>query len=286
MAIQLNEQKVLELSSILSKVKDLPPLPRVVMKAMEMLLNPDASMRNLHLVISQDQALSAKILKIVNSAMYSLRSEVSTVSHAISILGLNTVKAVIMAVSVDNIYQAAKDLGKKLMSDHSWGTALAARAIAQRVRYENPEEALVCGLMHDIGKPILMQNFGQRYYEILSEVYKGSSTFYQLEIQRLGFSHAEVGMLLAKKWNFPPQLAEAVGYHHNPLEAPNHKQLACIVNLANLFMVHLGIGFQKNQSLVLENEPSAQELHLADPAIGAVESAVKEAIEATSALRS
>ena len=285
MATQLNEQKVLELSTILSKVKDLPPLPAVVMKVIEMLLKPDASIRNLHLVISQDQALSAKILKIVNSAMYSLRSEVSTVSHAISILGLNTVKSVVMAVSVDNIYQSAKDLGKKLMSDHSWGAALAARAIAQKVHYENPEEALVCGLMHDIGKPILMQNFGQRYYEIISEVYKGSSTFHQLEIQRLGFSHAEVGMLLAKKWNFPAQLAEAVGYHHTPLEAPNHKQLACIVNLANLVMARLGIGFQKNQGLVFENQPAAQHLRITGSTMAAVEGAVKESMEATAGLR-
>jgi putative nucleotidyltransferase with HDIG domain len=285
MATQLNDKKVLELSSILSKVKDLPPLPRVVIQVMEMLLKPDASIRNLHLVISQDQALSAKILKIVNSAMYSLRSEVSTVSHAISILGLNTVKSVVMAVSVDNIFQSAKDLGKKLMSDHSWGAALAARAIAQRVNYENPEEALVSGLMHDIGKPILMQNFGQRYYEIISEVYKGSATFHQLEIQSLGFSHGEVGMLLAKKWNFPPQLCEAVGHHHTPLEAPNYKPLACIVNLANLLMTRLGVGFQKDPSLVLEDQPAAQQLHIAGSAIAAVEITVKQSIEATSTLR-
>jgi HD-like signal output (HDOD) protein len=109
------QQKVLELSAILAKVKDLPPLPGVVMKAMEIILSPDASIRNLQVVISQDQALSARILKIVNSAMYSLRSEVSTVSHAISILGINTVKSVLMAASVDNIFQASKDLGKKLM---------------------------------------------------------------------------------------------------------------------------------------------------------------------------
>ena len=283
---QINEQqKVLELSSILAKVKDLPALPSDVMKAMEMILNPDASIRNLHLIIAQDQALSAKILKIVNSAMYSLRSEVSTVSHAISILGMNTVRSILMAASVDNIFQSAKDLGKKLMSDHSWGTALAARAIAQRVQYENPEEALVCGLMHDIGKPILMQNFGQRYYEIISEVYRGNATFHQLEIQHLGFSHAEVGMLLAKRWNFPPQLAEAVGYHHTPLEAPNHQRLACIVSLANLFMIHLGIGFEKNQTLVLEDQPAAQNLRFGTLAVEAVTAKLKEAIEATSVLR-
>ncbi len=92
-------------------------------------------------------------------------------------------------------------------------------------------------------------------------------------------------MLLAKKWNFPAQLAEAVGYHHTPLEAPNHQQLACIVNLSNLLMARLGIGFQKNQSLVLESQPAAQHLRLTGSTIAAVESAVKESMEATAALR-
>ena len=282
---QTDQEPTLDLTSLIAKVKDLPPLPTVVMKAMEMTLDPDASVRNLQLLISQDQALSAKILRIVNSAMYALRREVSTVSHAVAVLGLDTVKSVIMAASVERVFKSSKDLSTKLMSDHSWGCALAARAIARRVRYENTEEALVCGLMHDIGKPVLQTNLQDRYSVIVSEVYKGNSNFHQMELLAFGFSHAHVGALLARKWNFPPQLAEAVGYHHNPLSAPSFKQLACIVNLANLLMISMGIGFEKDKSLDLEKQPSAEFLRLDNNALSSLVGELHVAIQATAALR-
>ncbi len=282
---QMDHEAALNLNALIANVKDLPPMPAIVMRALEMTLDPDASIHNLQLLISQDQALSAKILKIVNSAMYALRREVSTVSHAVAVLGMDTVKSVIMAASVERVFQTSKDLGTKLMTDHSWGTALAARSIARRVRYENLEEALICGLMHDIGKPVLLQNLRQRYSEIISEVYRGGASFHQIELSAFGFSHAHVGALLAQKWNFPPQLVEAVGYHHNPLSAPSHRQLACIANLANLLMISLGIGFEKNETLDLEKQPSAEHLHLNAATLESLVSDIRVAIEATAAMR-
>jgi putative nucleotidyltransferase with HDIG domain len=284
-SVQNDQEQAMSLSSLIAKVKDLPPIPTVIMRAMEMTMDPDASVSKLQLLISQDQALSAKILRIVNSAMYSLRREVSTVSHAVAVLGIDTVKSVIMAASVERVFQTAKDLGTKLMSDHSWGAALAARSIARRVRYQNLEEALVCGLMHDIGKPVLLANMKAQYSEIVSSVYSGSSNFHQQELLAFGFSHAHVGALLARKWNFPPQLAEAVGYHHTPLSAPSYKQLACIVNLANLIMISLGIGFEKNKELDLVKQPSAEALKLNEPALTALTAEIKSLLQATSSIR-
>jgi len=284
-SVQAVQEPVQNLSALIAKVKDLPPLPSVVMRAMEMSQDPNVSIRNLQQVISQDQALSAKMLRIVNSAMYALRREVSTVSHAVAVLGLETVKSVIMAASVERVFSTAKDLGTKLMSDHSWGTALTARAIARRVRYENAEEALICGLMHDIGKPVLLQNFQAQYREIISEVYNGNSSFHKSELLAFGFSHAHVGSLLARKWNFPPQLAEAVGYHHNPGSAPSFKALSCIVNLANAFMIALGVGFEKNKEVSLDKMPSAQFLKLDGTALAAIATEVKGALQATANLR-
>jgi putative nucleotidyltransferase with HDIG domain len=283
-SMQNDLEPVLNLTSLVAKVTDLPPMPAVVMKALEMTLDPDVSVHNLQLMISKDEALSAKILRIVNSAMYSLRREVSTVSHAVAVLGIETVKSVLMAASVERVFSGSKDLGAKLMSDHSWGTALAARAIARRVKYEKMEEALVCGLMHDIGKPVLLQNLRTRYTEIISAVYSGNASFNEMEMLAFGFSHAHVGALLARKWNFPPQLAEAVGFHHDPMSAPNFRQLACIANLANLFMITLGIGFVKNRALALEKEVSAEYLHLNEPTLVELAVEIETAIQATSNL--
>jgi putative nucleotidyltransferase with HDIG domain len=279
------DQQDPNLSMLIAQVKDLPPLPGVVMRAMELALDPDISVRDLHQVISQDQALSAKILKIVNSAMYSLSREVSTVSHAVAVLGIRTVSSVIMAASVEGVFSRAKDLGTKLMSEHSWGAALAARTIARYVRHENLEEALVCGLMHDIGKPVMMMNLKTRYNQIISEIYKGNGTFHESELEAFGFSHAHAGALLARKWNFPPQLGEAVGFHHNPLLAPNHRRLACIINLANLFMISMGIGFEKDEGLDLEKQPSAEFLGLNNAALSVLTENIETAMKETAAIR-
>lgn len=283
---QSGQEPSLNLDELIGKVKDIPPMPAVVMRAMKAAQNPDVSIRALQVLISQDQALSAKILKIVNSAMYALRREVTTVSHAVSVLGINTVKSVIMAATVEVVFQNSKDLSSKLQSDHAWGAALASRAIARRIQYEDVEEALICGLMHDIGKPVMMQNFKEQYSEIAFEVYSGAGGFYRNEIQMFGFSHAQVGALLARKWNFPPQLAEAVGYHHLPLSAPEYKQLTCIVNLGNLLMVKLGIGFEKNPELALEDEPAARFLRLDKAVFDAIALEVLATMKATAVLRS
>lgn len=273
-----------DLQGLIAEVKDLPSMPTIVMKAIEVTMDPDASVHNLHMLISKDQALSAKILKIVNSPMYSLRAEVSTVSHAVAVLGMETVKSAVIAVSVGGMFGMAKDLGTKLMSDHSWGTAIAARGIARRVNYENVEEALVCGLVHDIGKPVLLENLGARYRDIISQVYAGNGTFYERELQAFRFTHAQVGAMLARKWNFPSQLCEAVGAHHDPLSSPNHKTLACIVNLANLMMVSIGVGFQKNGEVALAQQPSAEYLKLNDSALDALIPDIRFAIEATASV--
>ncbi|HSW39774.1 MAG TPA: HDOD domain-containing protein [Acidobacteriota bacterium] len=280
-----DNDRSLNLSALVAGIRDLPPLPATVARIMEATFDHDISIRNLYLLISQDQALSAKILKIVNSAMYALRCEVSTVSRAVSILGLDTVKSIIMAASIERVFYGSTGLSAKLLSDHSWGTAIAARAIARTVRYENLEEALICGLMHDIGKPVLMHNARERYMEIVSDVYLGDATFYEREIASFGFSHAEVGALLARKWNFPAHLAEAIGFHHDPLSAPTYKKFASIINLANLVMIAAGIGFEKNSEIVLEKQPSAEMLQLAGPAIATLVSESAVMFQATAGLR-
>jgi putative nucleotidyltransferase with HDIG domain len=278
-------QTAQNLEAMVANVKDLPPLPVVIMKALELTMSPDSSVRDLQLVISQDQALSAKILRIVNSAMYSLRREVSTLSHAVSVLGMETVQSIIMAASVEKVLQNSRDLGTKLMSEHSWGAALTARIIARRVRYENPEEAMVCGLMHDIGKPVILQNYQTQYVEIINEVYRGSSSFHELELMNFGFSHAHVGAFLARKWNFPPQMSIAVGYHHNPTSAPNFKQLACIVGLANQFMVQMCIGIEKNKDIALEKLSTAEFLKMDGQTIEALINEIQAVLQAPTMLK-
>jgi putative nucleotidyltransferase with HDIG domain len=247
--------------------------------------DPNTSARELQQVIIQDQALTARVLRIVNSALYCLSREVSTISHAVALLGMETIRSIILAATVQNVLRSgfarSRDLGSKLLTEHSWGAALAARTLAQRTRYGNVEEAFLAGLMHDLGKPVLMTNIPDRYNPILNDVYRGTVSFHQAEMQAFGFSHQHVGAILAEKWKFPPQLAEAIGYHHNPMSAPNHTTLACIVGIANLLMVVLEIGFEKNRELEVETHPAAVYLDLNKSALDAIAEDVRSTLAQT-----
>jgi putative nucleotidyltransferase with HDIG domain len=272
-----------DLELVASKARDLPPMPVIALKALEMSKDPKTSLRDLQAVIGKDQALSARILRIVNSAMYCLSREVSTLSHAMAILGMDTVRSILMAATIHQVYRnsfaGGKDLGSKLLADHSWGAAIAARAIALRIRYENPEEAFLCSLMHDIGKPVLLKNFPDQYTKIFGEVYKGAGTFDDAEARAFGFSHAHVGAVIAEKWKFPPQMVEAIGYHHSPLAAPRYSHLACITDLSSKVMVVMEVGFEKNKDLKLEAQPAAEFLKLSQPGLESLVTDVRSAYE-------
>jgi len=264
-------------------------LPSVAMEALRVIENPEVTARELQYVILKDQALTARILKIVNSAMYYLRNEVSTISHAIAILGLSTVRSIIMAASVQQAFQLkgkrTSGLATQLFWQHSWGAAIASKAIAVCVGYPNPEEASTCGLLHDIGKMAIMSNRPEDYDAIISAVYKGETTFTQAEQETFGFTHADVGALLALKWRFPPQLAEAIRHHHDFAAATEFKQLAAITHLANMMMAFLKIGFASNGSIQIEEDPASQLIKLSPEALQKLTSEVETMISKLSFLK-
>jgi HD-like signal output (HDOD) protein len=255
------------LRRITGKTGDLPPFPATALKAIRMTEDPGVSLRDLQAVISKDQSLCARVLRIVNSPIYGLRSEISTVSHAVALLGLEVLRTTLMAAAVQQLYGGPKmlghDLTTKLLAGHSWGAAVAARKVAARVKFPSLEEAFLCGLMHDIGKIVLLQNFPARYSEILSDAYRGTiESSHGIELDILGFSHAHVGALLAERWNFPPQLWEAILYHHEPAQAPTHYLLAGVVSLADALMAVLELGFHRNAQLDLAALPATGILRL------------------------
>lgn len=258
--------RIFDLTEIASKTGDLPALPGIALKVYELTKDPNTSGRQLEEVIKRDQSLAARMLQIVNSAMYSLPREVSTISHAVAILGLETVRSVVMASAMQNLFRSgmrhSAGLGTKLLWDHSTGAAIAARTLAKLVRYPDPEEAFLCGLMHDIGKPVLLQKYPKEYDHIFSQVYLGAGPFYQLELDLFGFSHGDVGALVSNKWNFPRKLSAAIQFHHDAASATENPQLACIANLAHLVMVYMEVGFEKDSSLELDKQPAAESLGL------------------------
>jgi putative nucleotidyltransferase with HDIG domain len=261
-----HQQAMAKLRAASMSVGELVPVPVVALKALQATKDPNTTAKQLQLIIGQDQALAARILRIVNSAMYGLSRTVSTIAHAVTVLGMQTLRSVLMAAAVQHAFDHARargqDLTARLLMEHSWGAALAARCLALRVRYENPDEAFLCGLMHDIGKPVLLRNYPGHYLQVISDAYRARTTFHERELSLLGFSHAHVGALLSEKWNFPPQMAAAIAFHHTPGAAPAYRKLVSVVALADLIMVHLGVGLRRDNNLELEKQEATGLLNL------------------------
>jgi putative nucleotidyltransferase with HDIG domain len=252
-----------EAKVIAANVGDLPPLPHVATRVIELVGNPHTNVSDLEQVISRDQALTAQVLKIANSALFGRRGMVSTLSRAIILLGFKTVHSLVIAASTETFYRSTSTRFKdKLLWEHAVAAALAAGYLARDCRYRSVEEAFLGGLLHDVGKIALDLNLAERYQGIVERVYNEGVTFIDAEREMLGFDHAEVGALVVKKWNLPEALEEAVRLHHRAMSALVDPTLCAIVSLANSACVKLGIGPERFPKLDLSSLDVAARLNM------------------------
>lgn len=265
---------------IASKTGDLPALPDVATKVMELVRDPDTGVKDLEDVISKDPALTARVLRIANSAMFGLRAQVSTVSRAIVVLGFNTLRSIVLAASTQALYRTKGSRFKdRILWEHSLAVALASRSIARHIEFPAAEEAFVAGLIHDIGKVVLDANLGDRYQQVIERVYNDGESFSEAETSVFGFDHSEVGALVVKKWTLAPELEEAVRLHHRPGEATIDPKLCAIVDLGNRLCMKLEIGPEKRADMDLPSVESAGALGLGAVELEEILGNLRETIE-------
>jgi len=233
------------IESIVAAVDDLPALPHIVIKVMELTEDPNSTAQDINNVLSQDQAMTARVLKLANSAFYGFPRRIATITDAIVLLGFKTIKSILMAATVSDILAREMEgyaLEHGELWKHSQCAAMAARHIAKKVKYMQFDLAYTGALLHDIGKVILNNAMKDSYHDVVNLVMEKNITFLDAEIEVLGFSHADVGARVAEKWNLPKDLVEAIQYHHNPEQATVNKQLTSIVHIADAICVSMGIG--------------------------------------------
>jgi putative nucleotidyltransferase with HDIG domain len=217
----------------------LPTLPTVVSKMIELVDNPKTSAASLARLISADQSMTARILKLANSAYYGFSREISTVNMAIIVMGFNAVKDMGLSLSVFNIFgnsMSVKNFDVAQFWEHSIGCGLAAKLMAGRYHHSKMGEAFVAGLLHDIGKIILDQYFHKEFEEIMGRAGNGADLD-AAEMAVVGTGHGEIGGWLADKWRLPLVISESIRLHHQPLDAVNDPGLVAIVHIAN-FLCH------------------------------------------------
>jgi len=249
----------------IQNILQLIPFPAVAIEVVRLVDNPKTSAAKLGEVISQDQALAAKVLKVANSPFYGFPKQISTINFAIVVLGFETLKEIVLSVSL------ASSLANKLDKDfdlekfwrHSLLVGITTKHLAKDLGYRVSGEAFTAGLLHDIGILVIAQYFEKEFKQIVQIGKRHEFTFEQIERRFLDNStHYEIGSWLAERWNFPHQLVEAIAFHHQPHLAPKNPILPSLVYLAEyicfkaeIFNIEYGNhdkSFDENLNTVLE----------------------------------
>lgn len=240
-----NSKNTQRIKLITEKIIGLPTLPTVISKMIELVDNPKTSASSLAKLISTDQALTAKILKISNSAYYGYSREISTVDIAIVVMGFNAVKEMGLSLSVLDVFKDLSNVGHFDVTQywqHSVGCGVAAKMLASKYKKDIAGEAFVAGLLHDVGKIIINQYLYKEFVAIIKRVASKRETFDDIEEDVLGTNHGQIGSWLVDKWRLPVMISKAIKYHHSPWEARKHRVMIAIVNLANYLCHACGVG--------------------------------------------
>lgn len=210
--------------SITSKLDRLPSIPVLYDELLAKLRDPDASIEAVATVISRDPAMSAKILKLVNSAFFGLRRRVGDLIDAVNFLGMDTIRSLALSVQAFSQFDDVNDLAidPSELWKHSITTATAARAMAesQMMDHETCGETFSAGLLHDMGRLVLAANFPEAYAAVVTVVEENHLRITEAETEQIGFNHAEVGAALFGIWGLPEVIVECAGYHHTPSASP------------------------------------------------------------------
>ncbi|HWA55799.1 MAG TPA: HDOD domain-containing protein [Gemmatimonadales bacterium] len=231
-------------SDLLKGLVNVASLPGVYLKLTEVVSDPRSSAADVGRVIAEDPGLTARLLKLVNSAMYNFPSRIETVSHAISIVGTAQLQDLALATSVIRLF-ANMPQGLVTMESfwrHSVACGVAARAIAARRRETNVERFFVAGLLHDIGRPVMYMQAPEQSRTAVSRSREERVPLVALEHQLFGFDHTHVGHALLDQWKLPPALREAVAQHHHPERAQRFPTEAAVVHVADILANALGLG--------------------------------------------
>lgn len=242
---------------ITESIIGLPTLPTIVSKMIELVDNPKTSAASLAHLISTDQSLTARILKLANSAYYGFSREISTVNMAIVVMGFNAVKDMGLSLSVFDMFKNSSPAGSFDINrfwEHSIGCGIASRLLAQRYQHRIAGEAFVAGLLHDIGKVILDQYAHKDFVAIMNRASEGAVTLDEAEEAVIGVGHGTVGEWLAEKWRLPLIITQSIRFHHTPWNCSKDRVPVGMVNLAN-YLCHIsGVGHSGRNAPIIPDD--------------------------------
>lgn len=279
----LKDQEAIVRNAI-QEISHIATLPNITMRIIRLAEDPDSTAQDLNNVITNDPALGAAILKVVNSSFYGLPGQIGSIHRAIVLLGMNALKNAAIVASLAKLFRGgqicpsfnARDLWK-----HSIAVALATRMLAAKATLGLPDEAFLAGLIHDLGIMVEMQTRQPKLIEIIETVDRDDTmTFRDAETAVLGANHEQFGAALCQIWKFPVCFANVTGHHHCPQEVPNeNRSLPALVHVADILAGRLQLGYSRTVETDEFDPALLDQLKLTKNALEEVETALPTATE-------
>jgi HD-like signal output (HDOD) protein len=223
---------------IVESIDQLPALPAIVTRLLEVVNSPDSSAEDASHLIERDPALTSKMLRLANSAFYGMPRSVSSVNSAVVILGFNAIKSLVLSATLVRVLSGGRGSGfdQNRFWLHSIITAMASRTIIRflmRVRLMDPESAFCSGIMHDIGKLIFSLCVPADYAQVCAWAKANKKPLCEAETHLMGINHTEIGRIVADRWALPLDLEYSIVYHHQPQNADKINELVAAVHVAD-----------------------------------------------------
>jgi HD-like signal output (HDOD) protein len=241
----------------------IPTVPAVVQRFGKLLRDPDVGVREIADVVAEDAPLAAKVLKIANSAYYGMREPCISTQHAAAVLGLRTLRNVIMQASVIRQYDHLRNIGFEIESlwRTSSATAQGCHYLARRSVRTLPldaDELYMCGLLLDIGQIVLLDNLKDRYVEIVREALARDTPVQIVESEHLGFDHTDVGQKIAVAWGLPLPVMASIQFHHGPQETIERAIMLGLVARTNALVHSIHGGRTQHAADIFDDRALAQ----------------------------
>jgi len=237
-----------ELKDKLAHFSNLPTLPQVATRLMGMINNPLTSASDVAFVVGQDLSLSAKVLRLANSAFYGIPRSITNIHNAIVILGLKVINTMVLSITVFDMFPEERTnnplFDRKAFWLHSLSCGLIAKFLAPRIKKVvlfDPEEAFCAGLLHDIGKVVMEQYLHEDFHRALNHGTVKKLTMFDAENELLGYSHTDIAEYLTETWNLPTEIRQTLIYHHTPQESPQCYDIVALCHIADWLCYETGI---------------------------------------------
>lgn len=277
MSLSASQESVLPLDDLIKKASDLTMMPQVARKVIEMVADQNSSASQLAALLEKDPNITTRILKIANSAFYGLRREVKTVQQAIVVLGFKSLRSMVVASSSKALHKRF-GIAEQMMWDHSIGSAIGGKLLAEGKSSAVGELAFVGGLLHNVGKTIMNNECPNVFAEVMKRFYNDDVSALDAEFEVFRYTHPDVGFKIAERWGLPFEICLIIrDYHLSKIEPREREKvyqdsvlkqaMACVevsVHLCEL----LGIGFRhKRENLAISQLEGAKILGLDQPKI-------------------